>query len=172
MKKSPSAKSSIAALVVAVALALGLRESATAASTSTPLSVAVAVNIRCSIVTGTMNFSGAYVSNQPTAMDAQTSVTVACDAGRKVSIRMGQGLYPAPASTDVNPLRRMANGSYRLTYQLYEDAARTTVWDNRSNAVRTTRAFPYTATIYGRIPGSQTVTAGTYSDTVVATVYY
>jgi spore coat protein U-like protein len=66
----------------------------------------------------------------------------------------------------------MSNGTSYLNYNLYEDAARSQVWDNRSNAVKTTRVFPYTATVYGRIPGSQDVEPGVYSDTVVTTVFY
>lgn len=169
----PRAKSSIAALVAAIALALvPLVEDATALTETTTLNVAAAVDVRCTIVVGTLTFTGEYISNQPVPLDAQSTVAVACEAGRKVSIKMGQGLYPAPGSTNNNPLRRMANGSHRLTYQIYEDAAHTVVWDNRLNAVKTTRVFPYVTTIYGRIPALQTVSPGTYSDTVVATVIY
>ncbi len=173
MKSAPSAKSSIAALVAAVALAwVGFFEMATADMDVTTMNVAVAVTVRCSIATGAVNFPGAYTSGQLAALDATGTVIVNCDPGRKVSIKLGQGLYPAPGSTDNSPRRRMANGANRINYNLYEDAARTVVWDNRNNAVRTTRVYPYTATIYGRIPGSQTVNPGYYSDTVVGTVNY
>ncbi len=173
MKTTPINKSAIAAFMAAVALALGaFAEHVTASTDITTFNVAVAVNVRCSISTGAVNFASTYVSGQVAALDAQGTLIVSCDAGRKVSIKLGQGLYRSPGSTDINPLRRMANGVNRLNYNLYEDAARTVVWDNRNNAVRTTRVYPFTAIIYGRIPGSQSVTPGYYSDTVVATVNY
>lgn len=174
MKSATLAKSSIATLVVAIALAwvAFAREDAEAASDFTTFSVSVAVDVRCTISTGAVNFPSTYVSGQVANVDAQGSLVVNCDPGRRVNIKLSQGLYPAPGSTNNNPLRRMANGANYLNYNLYEDAARTVVWDNRHNAVKTTRIFPFTAIVYGRIFGSQTVTPGYYSDTVIGTVNY
>lgn len=173
MNVATLAKSSMTALVVAVALAwVAFVHDAEAGTDFTSFSVAVAVDVRCSISTGAVNFPSTYVSGQVANVDAQGSLVVNCDPGRKVSIKLGQGMYPAPGSNNNLPLRRMANGAQRLNYNLYEDAARTVIWDNRNNAVRTTRIFPYTAIIYGRIFGSQSVTPGYYSDTVVGTVNY
>jgi spore coat protein U-like protein len=170
---SPIAKSSIAALLAAVALVwAGFSEQAAADIDVTTLSVAVAVDVRCVISSGSVNFGGTYNPGQLTPHDGQGIVIVQCDPGRKVSIKLGQGLYPAPGSTDNSPLRRMAHGTARLDYNLYEDAARTIVWDNRNNAVRTTRIYPFSAIIYGRIPALQIVPQGYYSDTVVSTVNY
>jgi len=169
----PIAKSSIVALVAAIALAMAfLVEDAQAGTDNTTFAVAVAVNVRCAIAAGSVNFASTYVSGQAGDLDADGTITVSCDPGRKVSIKLSQGIYPAPGSTQNNPLRRMANGANLLNYNLYEDASRTVVWDDRKNAVRTTRVYPYTAIIYGRVFGSQSVTPGYYSDTVVGTVNY
>jgi spore coat protein U-like protein len=164
--------STIAALVVAVVLAFVAAERAEAFTSSSSFGLAVAVNVRCAIAAGGLNFGSAYVSGQAAPVDGAAQVVVVCDEGRRVSLKMGQGLHPAPGSTDNNPLRRMRNGSYYATYQLYEDAVHTLIWDNRGNDVKTTRVFPYTATVYGRIPGLQTVSPGVYSDTIVATVHF
>jgi spore coat protein U-like protein len=171
---STVARSTIGALVASVVLAFLLTTvSFVDANTDTAnLAVSAAVNVRCNVAVGTLSFGSTYVSGQAASLDSETTVVVGCDPGRKVAIKMSQGLYPAPGSTDNNPRRRMQNGAYFLDYNLYEDAARTKVWDNRSNAIKTTRVFPYTATIYGRIPGSQLAYPGTYTDTVIATVFY
>ncbi len=173
MKLTSIAKSSIVATLAAVALAwTSLADNATASTDFTVMNVAVAVNVRCSVTAGSVNFASTYVSGQVANLDAEGIIIVSCDAGRKVNIKLNQGLNPAPGSTDNSPLRRMANGPNLLTYNLYEDVARTVVWDNRKNSVRSTRVYPFTAIIYGRIPGSQMVTPGYYSDTVVGTVNY
>ena len=68
----------------------------------------------------------------------------------------------------------MTNGGALLTYELYSDAARTTVWT--PSATPPLGAAPSTAEIpipvYGRIPPAQTVQAGPYQDTVLATVTF
>jgi spore coat protein U-like protein len=167
------AKPTIIALLAMVVLALAAaHEHASAFTSNTNLNVGVAVEVRCSVVTGDLAFGSSYVSGQVADLDTVSTVIVNCDPGRKVAIKMGQGLHPAPGSSDNNPRRRMQNGPYYLDYNIYEDATYTTVWDNRSNAIKTTRVFPYTATVYGRIPGGQAASPGTYSDTVITTVHY
>ena len=173
MNRTRKITSTIAALLAVIVLVfVSASEPVEAGTQDTSLNVAVAVTVRCSITAGSLNFGSNYVYGQAADLDGATTVVVNCDAGRKVAVKLGQGLYPAPGSTDNNPRRRMQNAGTYLNYNLYEDAARTLVWDNRSNAVKTTRVFPYTATVYGRIPGLQSVVPGVYSDTVVATVYY
>ena len=174
MNLTSIAKSSIATVLVAVALALAvLVRPATAGTSAANLNIAVAVNTRCSMATGPVNFGTNYVSGQAGPQDSEGMLIVNCDAGRKVSIKLGQGLYPAAGSNVNLPKRRMYNGTGGyMGYQLYEDAARIDVWNNRPNDVRTLRVFPYVARIYGRIPGLQMVYPGAYSDTVVATVIY
>ena len=173
MKRVTFITSTIAALWVTIVLVFVMaREHAEAATRTTPMNIAAVVGARCSIAVSPLNFSTDYRAGQAAPVDSAATVVVNCDAGRKVAIKMGQGLYPAPGSTDNNPLRRMSNGTSYLNYNLFEDAARTQVWDNRSNAVKTTRVFPYSVIVYGRIFGSQDVEPGAYSDTVVATVHY
>jgi spore coat protein U-like protein len=77
--------------------------------------------------------------------------------------------------------RRMLNGSSQLQYNLFMDAARTTVWGNGSGGTATVSP-PISqssglrrireAVIYGRIPARQNVRAGTYTDTMFVTVSF
>lgn len=73
---------------------------------------------------------------------------------------------------------RMKGTTDFLTYQLYRNAARSTVWGSgagggggRNIAAAPSRA-PRTFTVYGRIAGGQDVGAASYNDTVVATINF
>ena len=63
----------------------------------------------------------------------------------------------------------MCNGTDFLNYDLYTSAGRTTVWNlaNRVNYVAASKAVT-ALTIFGRVPSNQDVSAGSYTDTVVA----
>ena len=67
----------------------------------------------------------------------------------------------------------MSGGSATLNYQLYSDAARTTVWgdDTYGNSVSTS-GTDVDLSVYGRIPGQQNVPAGSYSDVLTITISY
>ena len=71
----------------------------------------------------------------------------------------------------------MASGAVnRVRYDIFQDAARTTVWAD----VGTAGAEAYNATskaatvlnVYGRIPAGQDVVVGAYTDTVTATIQF
>jgi spore coat protein U-like protein len=85
--------------------------------------------------------------------------------------------------------RKLASGANLLNYNLYTTSARTTIWGNGSGGTSTvggsftlgnctllllcsdeTESRNHTA--YGRIPASQNVPAGSYSDTITVTVNY
>jgi spore coat protein U-like protein len=63
-----------------------------------------------------------------------------------------------------------------LNYALYQDAGYNTVWGNVAGSWLTTTAATNkqarTYTVYGQIPGGQDEPAGSYTDTVVATVNF
>ena len=66
--------------------------------------------------------------------------------------------------------RRMALGfgSEFLQYEVYADAARTTVWPS-SNAIAVPQGNNQSIPFYGRIFPQQDVSVGTYTDTLVVT---
>jgi spore coat protein U-like protein len=74
--------------------------------------------------------------------------------------------------------RWMRSGSTSLAYQLYMDAAHTTVWGDGTGgsvAVNSGTCFANcttTYTVHGRIPARQAVGPGTYGDTIVVTVTF
>lgn len=137
------------------------------------LSVSATVSVNCTVSAGTLAF-GSYdpvVANASADLDASGTFTVACTKGSAgVTIDLGQG-------TNYSSGRRMAASSNYLTYQLYSDSGRTTVWGSTSSGATVALSAPTskaatTHTVYGRVASGQDLPAGSYSDTVVATVNF
>ena len=114
---------------------------------------------------------GTYPPFSGTPTDSTGTVTVTCIGTANIVIELstgGSGSYAA---------RQMSNGGIHLLYQLYTNAARTTVWGNGTGGTTTvsdrlTGNSSGNYTVYGRIPAVQGVTPGAYVDTIMVTVSY
>ena len=134
---------------------------------SAPVNVAISASVarNCVLTAGSIAF-GAYdplVAHDTAPLNQTGTFTVRCVKGVVAQVGLDDG---------VNGGRQMSDGGTALLdYELYKDAARTSVWDE-SGAGR----YSYTAlskaattlTIYGQVPGGQDATEGSYTDTVVA----
>ena len=107
------------------------------------------------------------------ADDSTGTVTYRCNStAANISISLSDG-----SSTTYTP-RTLRKGSEILQYNLYRNAARTTIWGNGAGgtSVYTDTNPPnntnVSVTIYGRIPAQQDVSAGSYSDTVSAVINF
>jgi spore coat protein U domain-containing protein, fimbrial subunit CupE1/2/3/6 len=146
---------------------------ASAATATANLSVSATVTNNCTISTGALGF-GSYdpvVANASTNLDGTGTVSVACTKGTTATVGLGLGSN-ASGST-----RRMSDGGGNfLTYELYQDSGHTTVWGNAGAGLLSPAAAPSKATrnftVYGQVASNQDVLAGSYSDTVVATVNF
>lgn len=140
------------------------------------LSVTATVADRCTIDTSPLAF-GAYdpVTTHASAnLDAAGLVTVTCTSGAAAVITLDQGANPQVGSSDAAPLRRLKSGSNYLSYFVYSNAGRTTAWGNTSQTgvAHTGTGTSTNLTVYGRIGAAQNVAAGSYGDTVLATVTF
>ena len=155
------------------ALILGVAANANAGSASTSLALSASVSNNCSISTSAVGF-GSYdpvVANASANLDGTGTVTIACTKGATTTIGLDLG------SNASGSARRLTDGSSNyLTYELYQDSSRSTVWGNSGSGLFTPAAAPSKAsrafTAYGRVAGNQDVPAGTYTDTVTATVNF
>lgn len=130
------------------------------------------VSAQCSITATPVSF-GTYLPFAGTATDSTGNVTIRCRLVGPYTIALNDGLYGLghPAN------RRMgASGAY-LSYQLYTNATRSTVWGDGAGGSVT--AFGLcngycnnSYNIYGRIPARQMVKPGTYTDTITVTVVF
>jgi spore coat protein U-like protein len=145
---------------------------AVAAATMWMLSTSDAAAQSCTISATSVSF-GSYNVFNTSALDSSGSITYNCDnKANNISISLGKG-----SSSTFSP-RTLRKGGEALSYNLYTDASRTTIWgDGTSGTSLYTRSNPPNNTnvslpIYGRVGAAQDVSAGTYSDTVLAIINF
>jgi spore coat protein U-like protein len=138
-----------------------------AATTSANVAVSASVSANCLVTAGTLSF-GAYdplSANDTAPLDASGTFTVRCTRGVTAQVGLDNGLWHSGS-------RRMRLGATTnyLAYDLYSDSGYNTAWDNTGNRVSYTalNRSAQTMTVYGRVPGAQDPSAGTYNDTVAA----
>lgn len=162
------------AVLVAVAAMSGTAAAGTATSN---LPVSATVGATCTIDASAGVAFGAYdpiVTNATTALTHTGSVSTTCTNGSTVTITLGEGTNKDSTSTASVPVRRMISGSNYLSYQLYQDSGATTVWANTAatGVTVTGTGAAVTSNVYGVVTAGQNVPAGSYADTVVATVTF
>jgi spore coat protein U-like protein len=164
----------MAAAVSGVAIVVAGFASTTSAATATAnLGVSATVTNNCLISTVALAF-GSYdpvVANASTDLDGTGTVTVSCTKGATATIGLGLG------SNASGSVRRMKDATTNyLTYELYQDAGRTTIWEDAGAGLVSPGAAPSKAarnfTVYGRVTSNQDAAAGSFTDTVVATVNF
>ncbi len=126
----------------------------------------------CTISTTAVSF-GAYDVFGAPATDSTGTLTYRCSgSATNLVITLSKG-----SSATFNP-RTMTNGTDTMSYNLYRNAARSVIWGDGTGGTQSVQpANPnnnqnYVRTIYGRIPASQDVSAGAYTDTITAIVNY
>jgi spore coat protein U-like protein len=124
----------------------------------------------CTVSTTSVSF-GTYDVFNASAVNSTGTVTVRCgSAVRNLSVALSRG----QSGTYVN--RSLVKGAETLNYNLYRDAACTTVWGDGSAGTQMyldpdpPNNIDVVLTIYGRIPALQDVSAGAYGDTITATI--
>ena len=140
-----------------------------AATASADVTVSASVSANCVVGSGSISF-GSYdplTANVSTPLDATGSFTVRCTRGVTADIGLDGGLNYSGG-------RQMENSGTAgefLSYELYSDNGRTSVWDAGAGSVTYVAPNRSAATlnIYGRVPANLDPVAGTYGDTVVAT---
>ena len=130
----------------------------------------------CQIQLSSLKF-GMYDSLGTSPLDSVGTLTYFCSQPVPiVSITIDRG--GAGNVRDRRMVKSAGGGSDGLFYNIYLDPARTTVWGDgtqgshiwstRTPAVRTRIDVP----IYGRIPGGQDISPGSYVDTLMVTINY
>lgn len=161
------------ATAMTIAAALLAPAAARAATEQGTVNVSATVGAICVVGDATLAF-GAYdpiAGNVATSLDAQVNVTISCTGGTAWTLGLGTGANVSGTQ------RRMRSGaSSYLNYGLYKDTARSQPWGDsvvseRASGTQATTGST-TVVIYGRVPNGQLPPAGTYTDTVTATIYF
>lgn len=126
----------------------------------------------CTISVTSVAF-GNYNVFTTTPDDSTGTITYRCNSSAaNISITLSDG-----SSSTFNP-RTLRKGTEVLNYNLYRNAARTTIWGNGTGGTSVyTQSNPpnntnVSVTVYGRIPALQDVSAGNYTDTVSAVINF
>lgn len=109
-------------------------------------------------------------------LNGASTITVKCTNGTGYDVSLDPGLNAGIVAD-----RKLANGSDRLSYNLYTDAARTQIWDDVTGTNKATgtgagmaNANEQDIRVYARVQLAdlQAAKPGTYEDTVTATITY
>lgn len=157
--------------IASAALALVSVPAAHAATATTTFPVTANVVTACVVAASPLAF-GNYDPTSGAALDGTTTLSVLCTVGTSFTVGLNAGSGTGATVTT----RRMTQGANTLNYALYRDASRTNNWGNTPGtdtpAATTAPVLATPFTVYGRIPASQNVAAGGYTDTVTVTVNY
>jgi spore coat protein U-like protein len=152
--------------------ALLLQDTAHAAgSASAQFNVTAMVLQNCAVSASDLAF-GSYNASSGSPVTASTTVQVTCTLNLPYTVALDGGM------TTHDPLNRaMTDGSsHNLIYGLYTTSGYATIWGDATPGTSTVpgtgSGAAQSLTVYGRIPASQFVAAGSYSDRVTVTVSY
>lgn len=178
-----NAKNTILSSLAAL-LTLGVSSVAGAVTINGNIDVTLTITTACTVdngagagsTWGTLDF-GSHDSladniDADVTSTAGSGLTVTCSTGTPVIVRIGAG------ANDSGTLRTLApsSGTYNIPYRLYTDSARSNEipLNDTTGIPLTSTGIPQSIPIHARIlPADQTVlspAAGTYTDTVAATV--
>lgn len=129
----------------------------------------------CTVSTTSGDF-GQYDVFSLSPVDATGAISIACNEtpSPHVTVQIG----PSPNSGLFMPRQLQSSTSADLlTYNLYTDSARTKVWGDGTGGTFTEsltvpKKKTQTLTVYGRIPQSQNVSVGLYTDTLLVTILW
>lgn len=112
---------------------------------------------------------GTYSSAQ---LDAQSQISLTCTSGTAWNLGLNQGSF---AGATVTTRKMSGPGVSSMSYSLYRNSTRTLNWGNTvgtDTVAGTGTGSSQSVTVYGRVPGGQSLPAGSYQDTIIATITF
>ena len=134
-----------------------------------------AAAFNCSVNATGLNF-GSYDVFSTTPRDATATITVTCKAPpQNPNTPIPVIISLSPGTSGSFAQRQLQRGPDRLAYNLFTTPSFSTVWGDGSDSSQTqtntiTSITPWNATLYGRIPARQNISAGSYSDLITVTI--
>lgn len=131
----------------------------------------------CTIATTTVAF-GSYNAVLIAPTDSSGTFTVTCQSG--ILELVSYSIALSAGNSGNAAARQLKSGSKVLSYNLYKDILRSNYWGSGAQALSSslsisTILIPFVTnhTVYGRIPAGQaSAGAGSYSDTITATITF
>jgi len=149
---------------------LGAPACNTVASTGTfGFTVTAPVVNNCTIATTNVAFAAA--TGLSTALSTTGSLSVTCTNNDAYRISLNGG-----TSGNVAARTMISSAGRTVSYQLYSDSTRMTVWGDGNNGTATYTAvgtgLAQTVPVYGLVPTQTTPPPGSYTDTITATIAF
>lgn len=143
------------------------------AQATTTFDVTATVIDSCDVSANNLAFGNVEPVNNLN-IDATGLVTVTCSLGTSFSVLLDDGANSSDSTVNT---RRMTDGTTNfLSYQLYSDTGRTSVWGETTgtnNVIGTGIGLGIPLIVYGRIPsGQQATQTGSYTDTINVTLNF
>jgi len=163
-------KQRIALLMLGLLPWAGLHAQSQSQTVDTTFRVTARVDAVCAVTATDLAF-GTYTSQAGTPLQGTTLLRATCTPGTTYNVGLNEG---TSSGATINQ-RKMASGANSLSYQLYSDSARSTIWGNTTGTDTVTGAGTGLAvdhTVFGAVPAAQLVPAGDYADTITVRVYY
>lgn len=163
-------------LIATALVAAGASSSAHAATDTTTFQVRIVISEACDIQTvgaTDVDFSS-RVRSTGAPVDAQGALTVNCSNGTPYTIGLNAGGSSTSATAAADNRRMLGGAGNFVPYGLYRDAGRTLFWGDligTNTLAGTGNASNQSIPVYGRVP-STNAPAGSYADTVTATITY
>ncbi len=159
---------------ISAAVLLAVAGTAAAATKTDNMQVSATVSKNCLIDAPDLNLGTFDGTNN---LSANSTITVRCTSGTTFNVDLSTG----SSGTFAN--RTLVNGADTLSYNLFTTSGYTTVWGDgtgttgRGSGTGAGMGVPnaQTLTVYGRLLASANtgpVGAGTYTDTITATITY
>lgn len=155
------------AAAACIAVLGGLATAASAATDTKILSVSASVAPSCTFTGGTLDF-GTYSNAQ---VDVSGALTANCIVGTTYTIALDAGSTTGATVA----VRKLSSGAGTIDYALFRDSARTQNWGTSTGTdtlAGTGTGSAQSVAVYGRIAAGLNPTAGTYADTVHATITF
>ncbi|MBP0615838.1 Csu type fimbrial protein [Jiella mangrovi] len=135
------------------------------------MGVSLTVTSECTVASGDLSFGSTGLIDS--AIDAEGTVTVTCTQASPFQLGLSAGTTTGATVSQ----RLLTDGTNTVDYNLYQDSAHATVWGDTqgTNTVYVSSAAGSSGdalTVYGEVATGQNVPAGSYSDTITATVWY
>jgi spore coat protein U-like protein len=136
-------------------------------ATTSNFTLTVTIPPACTISANPMSF-GSYSG---AVVNATATLSVKCTNTTPYNVGLSAG---ASTGATVTTRKMTGPGGALLNYSLYSNSTRTTNWGNTAGSWvgGTGDGAAQTLTVYGQVPANQSPTAGSYTDTIIATVNY
>jgi spore coat protein U-like protein len=142
-----------------------------AATDTANFQVSITILGECEIVSASDLVFGSH-ADLSAEVDADSAISVECTPGTGYWLRLNEG-----AGTGATVAERLMTrvGGTTISYSLYTDAGRNTVWGDTPSVdavAGTGTGSPQVYPVYGRVPIQALPLAGTFTDTITVTVEF